>query len=93
MLFRQRVRGLVCAHAITVTLTRIAPRKFDGDGVVASCKHVRDGVADALGIDDGDERITWLYAQRKAEPADGLPAAARGYGVRIQVEAVKKELA
>ncbi len=48
-----------------VTLTRISPRKLDGDNAVGALKHCRDGVADWLGIDDGDARIQWQYAQRR----------------------------
>ncbi len=51
---------------LTVTLTRLASRKLDSDNLAAAMKAVRDGVADALGIDDGDERLTWLYAQERA---------------------------
>ena len=47
-----------------ITITRIGPRKLDSDNLAGSAKHVRDGVADWLGIDDGDERLTWEYAQR-----------------------------
>lgn len=46
-----------------ITLTRFGKRKMDGDGVQASFKHVRDGIADALGINDGDDRLEWVYAQ------------------------------
>jgi hypothetical protein len=65
------------AGPLTVTITRIAPRRFDSDGIPASAKAVRDGVADALGIDDGDDRIVWLYAQRKG--------GVRVYGVEIAI--------
>jgi hypothetical protein len=53
-------------HAITIRLTRIAPRKLDSDNAVGALKHVRDGVADWLEINDGSERLTWLYAQEQA---------------------------
>ena len=58
--------GFSCV--ITVTLTRIAPRRLDSDNLARSFKAVRDGVADALGIDDGSSRIKWCYAQRKGRP-------------------------
>ena len=45
--------------------TAIAPRKFDDGAVEGSCKAVQDGIADALGIDDGDDRLEWRYDQRK----------------------------
>ncbi len=53
-----------------ITLTRVAPRKLDSDNLARSLKAVRDGVADALGIDDGDARIDWRYAQRKGKPRE-----------------------
>jgi len=31
---------------------------------------VRDGVADAIGIDDGSARIEWKYAQEKGKPKE-----------------------
>lgn len=52
-------------RALVVTLTRISPRPLDDDNLASSQKHVRDGVADALGIDDRDPRVTWRYAQRR----------------------------
>ncbi len=52
---------------VAITLTRIGPRTLDSDNLEAACKHVRDGVADALGMDDGDPRLTWRYEQRKGK--------------------------
>src|SRR5450631_3075163 len=46
-----------------VTLTRVGPRRVDSDNVVSSAKHVRDQIAHCLGIDDGDPRIEFVYAQ------------------------------
>lgn len=51
--------------SVTVTLTRISPLELDDDNLSSAFKHVRDGVADALGIDDRDRRVQWLYAQTK----------------------------
>ena len=51
---------------ITITITRRGGRRMDDDGLTASAKHVRDGVADWLGIDDGDQRLTWIVKQDKA---------------------------
>ena len=53
---------------LTVSLTRIAPRALDSDNLAGSFKAVRDGVADALGIDDGSPLIDWQYFQRKGQP-------------------------
>lgn len=49
---------------IVISLTRVGRRMLDDDNLQAAFKHVRDGVADALGIDDGDKRLTWVYSQR-----------------------------
>jgi hypothetical protein len=51
---------------ITITITRRGGRSMDDDGLTASAKHVRDGIADWLGIDDGDQRLTWVVRQDKA---------------------------
>lgn len=48
-----------------VRLTRIGKRKMDkGDNLNSCLKAIRDGVADAIGIDDGDDRLQWEYDQR-----------------------------
>lgn len=60
-----------------VKLTRIAPRALDTDNLAVSQKHVRDGVADSLGIDDRDPSVRWEYAQQKGNP--------REYAVIVEV--------
>lgn len=52
---------------LCVVLTRISPRPFDDDGTVGSLKSVRDGAAEAWGLDDGDPRVTWVCDWRKGE--------------------------
>lgn len=64
---------------LVVTLTRCEPRKLDTDNLAGAFKAVRDGVADALGNDDGDPRIEWRYDQRKPERG-----AAPGIVIEIQ---------
>ena len=44
---------------------------------------VRDGIADALGIDDRDKRITWRYGQQRGAPLQ--------YAVRVVLEAVESQ--
>jgi hypothetical protein len=64
---------------VTVRLTRIGPRKLDSDNVAGACKATRDGVADWLRVDDGDEsKVRWEYSQCKS-------AASYAYGVRIEL--------
>lgn len=64
---------IMCSQELTkpthwpalVVLTRIGPRRLDSDNLASSAKAVRDGVADWLGVDDGDEsKVQWLYEQR-----------------------------
>lgn len=47
----------------TITIERVGKRKLDSDNLAISAKAVRDGIADALGIDDGDPRLDWQYRQ------------------------------
>lgn len=62
---------------VTVVLTRIAPRRLDGDNLQSGFKAVRDGVADWLGVDDGNGLIDWQYAQRSGRPGE--------YAVEVEV--------
>lgn len=56
---------------LTVTLTRIGPRRMDGDNNVGSFKHVQDSVAGFFGVDDGDRKaVRWRYAQKIGKPAE-----------------------
>ena len=61
----------------TVVLTRVAPRRLDGDNLQSGFKAVRDGVADWLGVDDGNGLIDWQYAQRSGKAGE--------YAVEIEV--------
>lgn len=60
---------------IVCKFTRLGPRQLDGDNLQGACKAARDGVADAFGLDDGDNRWIWGYAQEKS----------KDYGLRIQI--------
>lgn len=48
-----------------VRIVRIGPGTMDDDGLAAACKSVRDGIADALGINDRQPKGFWDYAQEK----------------------------
>jgi hypothetical protein len=61
----------------TVTLRRVSPRALDGDGLQAALKSVRDGIADALGINDGSDAVTWVYQHRRGRP--------REYAVEVEI--------
>jgi hypothetical protein len=60
---------------LTVLITRIGKKTLDLDNLQRAGKAVRDGVADALGIDDADPRIEWRYDQ----------SVGKQYGVRIEL--------
>lgn len=62
----------------TVKLTRVAPSNgLDDDNLRGALKSVRDGIADALGVDDRDPRVTWEYDQRRGKP--------REYAVEVEI--------
>jgi hypothetical protein len=52
------------AFPCVITLTRVGVKRMDTDNLASALKACRDGVAEWLGIDDGDPRIEWRYAQR-----------------------------
>jgi hypothetical protein len=72
----ERVRLDPGARA-SVKIIRIAPRSLDQGNLEASLKHVQDGVADALQVNDADTRIEWRYAQEKGKPKE--------YAVRVEI--------
>lgn len=65
---------------VVVVMTRLSRGQLQDDNIYSALKHVRDGIADALGVDDADPRVTWRVAQ--AKPVGGWP-----FGVRIEVRA------
>lgn len=64
------------AH-LTIRLTRLGRRKLDDDNLRGALKSIRDGVADALGMDDGHTALRWSYSQERSSE----------YGVRIEIAA------
>lgn len=65
---RQRGNSLADWLPARVTLTRVSVAKMDTDGLAASNKGIRDGIADALGCGDAPSSpISWQYAQRKGK--------------------------
>ncbi len=67
--------------SLIVAITRIGIRKMDSDNLATSAKYVRDGIADALGIDDGDSRIEWVYKQE----------IGRAYGCKVEIACAKQQ--
>ena len=63
-----RVRAALRAGGLDVLLHRLLgprDRRMDDDNLAAALKPVRDGVADALAVNDADPRITWTCRQSK----------------------------
>lgn len=67
--FCRDAKRLKVALPLTITLTRVSPtgKTLDDDNLASALKATRDGVADALGIDDGDKRLTWVCQQRRGD--------------------------
>lgn len=49
---------------LVVHITRIAPRALDSDNLVGAAKHVRDGVAALLGINDNSPMVSWYVSHK-----------------------------
>lgn len=62
-------------HGLRVTFIRRGPRMLDDDNLAGSFKHIRDGIAAVIGVDDGKPFWTWVYRQDKGT-----------YGVEIIIE-------
>lgn len=59
-----RVKYNAKYYGCTIELIRMGKtKKMDDDNLVRSLKAVRDGIADALLLDDGDIQLTWKYDQ------------------------------
>lgn len=56
---------LAASGRIHVEFTRLSTATCDDDNLPSAFKAVRDGIAEALGIDDGSDRYAWSYGQRR----------------------------
>jgi hypothetical protein len=63
----------------TITLCRMSWGTLDPDNLQGACKHLRDGIADAYGMQDNDPRLVWKYEQTKVKRGQ--------FGVRVTIEA------
>lgn len=69
--FLKEIEPLDKMEMMAVKMIRIAPRELDDDNFIASCKALRDCIADYLvpglapGRADNDWRLTFYYSQRK----------------------------
>jgi len=58
---------------VTITLTRLSPRKLDSDNLQTAFKYVRDAISEYFipgkgpGRADDDPRLLWIYDQIKSE--------------------------
>lgn len=59
-------RDIPPAARIRVDILRCAPGTLDENNLTGSQKHVIDGIADALGIDDRSSRVEYVVSQKKA---------------------------
>lgn len=66
LMFRHSVIATVRTFGVIVTLTRVGPRRLDDDNLAGSLKGVRDAIAAALGVDDRDPKVQWVYGQYPA---------------------------
>lgn len=58
---------------VVIVLVRVAPRRLDDGNLASAFKGIQDGIADWLGVDDGDsQRVAWLYDQRQGRPKQHL---------------------
>jgi hypothetical protein len=62
---------------LVIHLIRVAPRAMDDDNLARSFKAIRDEVAKQLGLDDRDQRLRFVYEQRRGAP--------REYAIEIHV--------
>ena len=69
--------GLPPGPPFTVPMIRFGRGTLDDDNLAAAFKHIRDGVALALGVNDNDPKVVrWMYKQEVAPD----------YRVRIEIE-------
>lgn len=68
---------------LVITITRLSSGRMDSDNLAISAKHIRDGIADWLGIDDGHLGLEWRYQQEKCP---------RGrFAVRAEIKSAAQE--
>lgn len=70
------------AERMTVLITRIGPRRLDDDNLANGAKALRDAIASWAGIDDGSERIRWVYDQTTGSR---LAGGANEYAVNVVI--------
>ncbi len=56
---------------LAVRIVSFSRRVKDDDNFAGGCKHLRDAIADSIGIDDGDKRIKFEYQQIESLGPEG----------------------
>ena len=70
------------SERLVITLTRLGPGMLDDDNLAAGFKAVRDGIAEALQVNDRHPTLRWVYAQERTER--------RVYGCRVLFETMTR---
>ena len=52
---------------LRIALCAVLSQLMDSDNLAGAFKHVRDTLAALIGLDDGSDRLEWVYTQRKKE--------------------------
>lgn len=60
-----------CPRGLVISIVQFRHRKLDSDNLAFAAKWLRDSIAGSIGIDDGDERVTWQYAQIQTAGREG----------------------
>jgi hypothetical protein len=83
-------RGTPLALPILVTLTRVSAGTMDDDGLRNALKHVRDAIANWVGIDDGDTTsIAFRYLQERGPKLTRLVRVQISPATRLYEHAVR----
>lgn len=56
---------------VVICMVSFRRRTLDDDNLSGACKWLRDAIAASLGIDDGDSRLRWEYAQIETKGKEG----------------------
>lgn len=73
-------------HPSRVVLSRISTGRLDDDNLIASCKAIRDGVAEALLVDDREFSILGQPGMIPIEYRQESPGKRGVYGVRTTLQ-------
>lgn len=60
--------GAPMGFAGTITFTRYGWQPMDDDNLRSACKALRDGIAKAIGVDDGSKTLEWRYEHIHGRP-------------------------